>query len=87
MTLPYPTHRVPEVSCPVCGKKLDSSSSLETSNAPREGDVTVCVYCAGVLTFDAGLRLQKVPPDDDIHTDPRIKLLRTLILETANDRG
>lgn len=45
--------------CGHCGKRLDAASSAD-GHKPNEGDLSVCVYCCGVNTFDAQHRLVKL---------------------------
>jgi|WetSurMetagenome_2_1015567.scaffolds.fasta_scaffold696780_2 hypothetical protein len=43
--------------CPICGELLDRLSEPEgkPTEGPKPGDVTVCLYCAGVLEIDENL--------------------------------
>lgn len=50
--------RVPESNCPICGHVMDAVSDFETASAPSEGDLSVCMECAAVLTFNADLTLR-----------------------------
>lgn len=52
------TAAIPVSLCPICGHSVDSASSLANPGAaPDPGDWVVCISCAAVLEFDAGLRL------------------------------
>ena len=62
--------RVPEVPCPLCGHLLDSVSDFETAARPTEGDLTVCIECAGLLTFTAD-RTLRVLRDGEFLALPR----------------
>lgn len=50
--------RIQEDACPACSSALDAASDLDGDDRPKEGDVSVCFYCAAVLQFDADLRLR-----------------------------
>lgn len=42
-----------EHSCPCCGKIIDAASVLgEEKVTPRPGDISFCLYCGQLLTFD-----------------------------------
>lgn len=45
-----------EPRCPSCFATLDGhvNPSNPEDHTPREGDLTVCCYCATVLTFEGG---------------------------------
>lgn len=46
---------MPASECPSCGEELDRASPFEgDGSAPRDGDLTVCAYCASALTFRCG---------------------------------
>jgi hypothetical protein len=45
--------------CPTCGKMLNAAMSVEGNHSPSPGMITVCVYCAEILTYDPAMRLQK----------------------------
>ena len=45
-------HQVPVTTCPLCGHKFDKAGGVNCEEAPKEGDVTICIMCAGVLIFD-----------------------------------
>lgn len=45
--------------CPGCGKLLDGVGEIDSQGmAPVEGDFTICIQCAVILTFDSDLKLQ-----------------------------
>jgi hypothetical protein len=54
---------LPGSRCPHCGQRLNAVGVLgESPNdtpIPIPGDVTVCIGCGEVLTFDRRLRLKK----------------------------
>lgn len=51
------TTRVPESSCPHCKNKLDAATH-EYEKAPRPGDVSVCLKCAGINIYRDDLTLR-----------------------------
>lgn len=51
--------RVPDHLCPYCSHKLSAIGEMSNQGAPRPGDVTLCIECAGLLVLDADLRAQK----------------------------
>lgn len=42
-------HETPGSSCPVCAAYLDAVCSPYTDKPPKEGDLTICAYCATLL--------------------------------------
>jgi hypothetical protein len=45
--------------CPHCLARLDASTpAFDPGSVPKEGDVSVCVYCATVLVFRADQTLR-----------------------------
>jgi len=52
--------RVPPAPCPYCGKVLDGASNSKAEK-PNPGDLSVCVYCAGLCQFTATLALERLP--------------------------
>ena len=54
------THETAEDTCPWCGTTHDRASNADgKAGAPEEGDVSVCIRCAGACVFDAKLKLRK----------------------------
>lgn len=51
------TTRHTETRCQVCGHVLDASSSVDGA-IPKPGDISVCIDCGTILTFDGSLRLR-----------------------------
>ena len=45
------------ISCPYCGATLDDATQMGAEQAqPSEGDITVCLYCTGVMLYDVHLK-------------------------------
>ena len=47
-------HRMAARSCPGCGAHLDAATGVLGDEAPRKDDLTICLYCAGLLRFTIG---------------------------------
>ena len=47
------------VNCPVCLELLDGASGFNTDNAPKEGDISICIYCGEILIFNDDFSLSK----------------------------
>ncbi len=58
--------RVVPSPCGHCGKELDGASSSDGVTA-KPGDITVCIYCAGVNMFGDGMSLRAMT-DDEVAT-------------------
>lgn len=52
-------HRVPPSMCPRCGRLATGAleATRDRPGAPKFGDLSVCINCAGVNQYDAELRL------------------------------
>jgi len=55
-------HRLPESECPSCGYRVDAASGISTDEAPKPGDVTLCMKCGQVMQFTATLGVRGVQP-------------------------
>jgi len=47
------------VECPYCGRDFNSAISIE-GHSPKPGDISVCLYCAGILVFTETLGYRKM---------------------------
>lgn len=52
--------RIPAASCPSCRASLSAAHLARGVGGPKEGDLTVCAYCLGVLEFGAALQLRAI---------------------------
>lgn len=69
--------RVPESPCPGCGKKNDGASGT-TTQYPEPGNVSLCLYCAAVSTYDENLQLVAWPAASPL--PPHVVELRERLL-------
>lgn len=61
----FATHQTKQVLCPECGYGVDSATNAEDStDAPRPGDFSICLYCGTILVFTEDLSLRKSAPED-----------------------
>ncbi len=62
------THRVP-AKCPIkgCGAVLDAASG--GAEAPKPGDVTVCMYCGEWLVFTEVMDLRPITEEEIVTLD------------------
>ncbi len=64
--------------CLDCGALLDDQTGL-TSVVPKDGDVSVCLYCGSVAFYAANLhRLRRPTPSEEIELANDQRLLRIL---------
>jgi hypothetical protein len=52
--------RLPQSSCPSCGKLCDAATEVGGDAHPEPGDVSICFYCCGVSRYSATLVLEKL---------------------------
>lgn len=74
------------MACPGCGKNLDSSLAVTGDSAPKDGDFTVCNYCAGIAQYQRG---SLVKPDlTKLPTEflKTLKATQTLVLKRGVNR-
>ena len=65
--------------CVVCHRNLDGISGIDDPGAtPKEGDITICVYCATPYTFRDGLAVYLLP--EEIEAMDRVDKVRLQIL-------
>lgn len=50
--------------CPTCQSVLDGFASVNHEHSPKTGDITICIHCAEVLTFDRVLELKKATQEE-----------------------
>lgn len=41
-----------DATCHVCRRQIPQSTGITTGNAPRSGDVSLCVYCGSIGIFN-----------------------------------
>lgn len=93
MTKPdWRSTEMPVSRCPYCDKPLDAASA--PGRGPKRGDVSVCIFCAGVMQFDAELRLVRLSSAElrEINRDnPRLAaqlvLMRFAVRELDRRQG
>jgi hypothetical protein len=74
--------------CLNCGQTLDGATSLETDNAPRAGDLSICIYCSHVAMFIEGGNLRELDDDErkEAFADNRVTRLIMDIAGVNDDR-
>lgn len=76
------TTRFPaQQGCPHCKKQLDAASSVKGDHVPRVGDLTVCIDCTTVLTWEVGMVLRPIT-DDELRKLPEEVLFDVLMTQT-----
>lgn len=82
-----PEPRLPEQTCPSCGKRLDAATALERGGV-RPGDVSICIYCGHLSILGEDNRLR--PPTDaemiEIAGDPRILRAQAARMATMREK-
>lgn len=54
------------MKCEKCGQVLTDHEMLEDPEAvPRDGDISVCIFCGKVMVFDKG-RIRNLTPEEEI---------------------
>jgi hypothetical protein len=82
--------------CPRCASLLNGFTNLDPGCTPTPGDVSICIYCRALVSFDAELALVEIVGDDAIilRANPRIKRLLEVLdmampppIAAASERG
>ncbi len=63
--------------CPHCGEILDAATAAEGKHEiPNPGDVSVCIYCAGLLVYADDMALTKLSDElfNSIPLEVRLEL-------------
>lgn len=58
------TWRTPISKCQACDYKLDSVSSLTEAEAPKPGDVTICLKCGHLMGFNPNLSVRPLTDEE-----------------------
>jgi hypothetical protein len=56
------THFIQEIKCPYCEHPIDA---LSGTRQPKEGDISLCGYCGGLLVIHLELNPPVVPITDE----------------------
>lgn len=69
--------------CPQCGDKLDAATNMPgETGAPEPSDITGCLNCGAVLTWDTDMRLRKLSSEefDEIPAEQKKQLIAFLLV-------
>ena len=58
---------VPPSPCPHCHKVMDAATHEDRVVRPKPGDISICIYCAGVAQFSPELALVAFSEDEMRH--------------------
>jgi len=67
-------YKVKKAQCPTCSHPLDAATPMDDADqrAPESGDLTICVKCATVLTYDDNMDLQSMTDQDIRQLEPSL---------------
>lgn len=67
-------HHVPDANCPHCGHHVDAATDpFDPTNTPYPGDITVCLYCAGICVYTDSMALRSITRTDMDNITPDMK--------------
>lgn len=74
--------------CPHCGAKVDAASQIGGEDAPRAGDVSLCVYCGEWNIFNEDMSIRKPTVDEYVEfgTAPEVKRVREAWVRMMENR-
>jgi len=61
-----PEYEMPSQPCLNCDAQLDAASSIDHSNKPKPGNVTICIRCGHLMAFDKKLRFRALTDEEMI---------------------
>jgi hypothetical protein len=64
--------------CPYCNHKVDMASSTSDDGAPKPGDISLCISCAGIMAYGSDMALEEFPKVlfDTLPEDHQKEILR-----------
>lgn len=77
------THRLANAKCPYCDSKIDGASDPLGDAEPKPGDITICIYCAGLMVFDQ-LLIPRFPTDEEVieaRKHPEVAVVRAAVMK------
>jgi hypothetical protein len=82
------SHRIGEKYCPVCHHLIDTASliseesRMEKPRPPKEGDFSLCLYCATILRFDADLQHRRAAESEllELESEDLYRLRRAQLI-------
>lgn len=86
-------HRVKRAACINCGTELDGATSVkedgEFDNGPKDGDITVCIYCSHIMAFGKKGKFRELTDAEQlaIAGDPKVVAVVNAISLARKKRG
>lgn len=56
--------RIPPHACLHCQGNLDGATNVTSSQGPKDGDLTICIYCGHLMAFTADLALRELNAEE-----------------------
>ena len=81
--------------CPNCQHLLDAATNTENkaNHIPQDGDISICLYCATLLRFNADFSLSRLDPGfveelkrEDYETYQKLLFAQLAVLQTIEQR-
>jgi hypothetical protein len=84
-------YRDEECHCPSCDAKIDAATGTDHNELPKEGDISICLYCGKILTFNKDIKVVGISDQQytelDFDTKREILRLQKIIIDRSVDRG
>lgn len=63
--------KIPERECLRCHVPVNAETCINNSSAPqpKEGDLTICIYCGHAMAFAEGMALRELTPEEQAWCD------------------
>lgn len=73
--------RTPVSHCPHCGKRFDAATSTTGKHKPKEGDVSICISCGGILIIKKDLTVRRATKEEHqkVSLDPLVMKVQLFV--------
>jgi len=61
--------RIPTHSCLHCHGDLSAATNVTSNEKPKEGDLSICVYCGHLMAFTKDIALRELTPEEQTWCD------------------
>jgi DNA-directed RNA polymerase subunit RPC12/RpoP len=72
----FKAYKMPKNKCLDCGKAMDGATSVEHTEKPHEGSVSICFYCGHIMIFDEKLKFRELTDSEIIELAAHPTILR-----------
>jgi len=71
---------IPPHRCPRCNYRMDCTTDAYGEAKPKEGDVSICLMCGGLMVFNADLTVRKPTKEENLRFQSDPSIMRAQIM-------